>query len=260
MKREAILIVPDELARSLASLRDWSGRWRFTPSRRSTALDRLNRPTGLPDCLILHLRAIDHSGASEVMAVARSAGVRVAIAVDHDVPQLRTLLGLMQTDAVELLPSGTECDGRYRTLLDAFPRASIHARLTRALSPRLSRLPDLSLIAVCRDLVTGDLIRTSTDTSGGGERSLSRHLRSFGLSSAHSLRRSARLAIALDVAQTQRINRAELSRIAGFLSERTLAATSRSVLGMSLRDAMLAFDDNALSRTLAGFCLRARTE
>lgn len=160
MKREALLIGPDELAGSLASLKDWSAYWRFTPDRRAGALDRLRRTSGLPDCIILHLRSVDHSTASEVLEAARAAGVRAAIAADHDVMQMRSFLGLAQTDALEFIPGDSEKAGLARAFFTAFPRTSIHSRFVRALSPRLTRLPDSSLAAVCLDLIPRGIAQT----------------------------------------------------------------------------------------------------
>lgn len=207
---------------------------------------------------------MDHSIASEALDAARAAGVRAAIAADHDVTQMRLFLGLTQTYAIEFIPSDSGSAGLARAFFTSFPRTSVHSRFVRALSPRLARLPDVSLATVCQELLPQELTPTFKDlqfrTSAGGGRSLSRHLLSVGLCSLHGLRQAARLACAIDVVQTHQVKRTALARTAGFLSERTLSATAQRTLGMAIRDALIAYDDDALSRMLALRCARTHYE
>lgn len=263
MYREAILVVPEAVGLRIAGFAEWRGRWRFAVARAPEAIDLLSSGAQLPDCAILHLRSLDLAAATSIAERASATGVRVIISTDHEVPQLRTMLRLMQIETLELVSSAEVTLSSYRLLLNSFPRPTVYSRLLRAISPRLNRLPDASVLALCSEIVPADR-SASTDLAskvgafiGGGETSISRHLREVGLGSHHRLLRAARLALAIDFAQTTRLNRDEVARAAGFASERTLASTARLALGVSLRDALFAFDDVALTSVLVGFCLRS---
>jgi hypothetical protein len=264
MYREAILVVPEAVWLRIAGFSEWRGRWRFSLARAPEVTDLLSSGAQLPDCAILHLRSLDLAAATSIAERASATGVRVVISTDHEVPQLRATLRLMQIETLELVSSAEVTLSSYRLLLTAFPRPTVYSRLLRAISPRLNRLPDASVLALCREIVPADR-SASTDlasrlgpfSGGGGETSISRHLREVGLGSHHRLRRAARLALAIDFAQTTRLNRGDVARAAGFASERTLASTARFALGVSLRDALFAFDDVALASALARFCVRS---
>lgn len=177
MRREALVIGPDDFSRSLATSVERSGNWCFTSARRTLALERLRLTSGLPDCMILHVRAMDRAAASELAAAASAADVRIAIAADHEVTQMRTLFALAQTAALEFIPSATKRAGVHHAFFSRFPRTSIHSRFVHALSPRLSQLPDPSFAVVCHELIphaTGhDFADRSRKESweGGGEAS-----------------------------------------------------------------------------------------
>jgi hypothetical protein len=184
MRREALVIGPDDFSRSLATSVERSGNWCFTSARRTLALERLRLTSGLPDCMILHVRAMDRAAASELAAAASAADVRIAIAADHEVTQMRTLFALAQTAALEFIPSATKRAGVHHAFFSTFPRTSIHSRFVHALSPRLSQLPDPSFAVVCHELIphaTGhDFADRSRKESweGGGAKPLATLVRS----------------------------------------------------------------------------------